>query len=107
MHISLDLIEAVYYVCTLLLELPFIAKGDDHRTSNQRFVNMPERQLTRQRTGEVADRVGDRGMGPPETTPDHIIAGALPLLKGAWRLCTSHLRGLSSRNHISGGVSVA
>lgn len=99
MHLSVELIESVYFVSTLLLELPLIAKGDYHRTSNQRFVKMLERHLSRQRTGEAGERIG---MGPPENTQDHIIAGAVALLKGDWKRCTTHILGLPSWNHLSG-----
>jgi translation initiation factor 3 subunit C len=65
MHINLELLESVHLVCSMLMEVPYMANSMRRaRSSNKpfsRLVDNYERQTFN---------------GPPENVRDHIMAGS-------------------------------
>jgi translation initiation factor 3 subunit C len=82
MHINIEMLECVYYVCSMLLEIPNLAQGPGQRVISKSF----RRQLDyfcRQTFN-----------GPPENTRDHVMAGALAMKEGNWEKCVDLILGL-------------
>jgi translation initiation factor 3 subunit C len=100
MQMVMDLVDSVYMTSTLLLELPYVARGAYHQLNNQRFIKMLEKRVGRQKgTPDMLDRLGS---GPPENTQDHVIAGAAALLKGDWQRCRQYVVNLPAWSFYSG-----
>ncbi|KAH8876745.1 Eukaryotic translation initiation factor 3 subunit C [Schistosoma japonicum] len=82
MYINIDLIECVYLVSAMLLEIPNLAA---HETDLRwRPISKPF---------HLALRVHDRAalVGPPETPRDHVLAAAKAMRYGNWKACTSFI----------------
>jgi len=81
MHINLELLECVYLVSSMLIEVPQLAKEDAN----------PE--LRKQVSSRTFRRMFDHSerqafTGPPENKRDHVIQASKALLGGDWKLCT-------------------
>jgi translation initiation factor 3 subunit C len=80
MHINVDLLDGVYLVCAMLLEVPNLAMFDDkrHTISKQfrRYLDAFQRQIF---------------SGPPENTRDYVLAATQALSAGEWKLCVQHV----------------
>lgn len=64
MHINIDMLECVYFLCSMLLEIPAMAQGE---SSKRRFFSKKfGSQLNYYRRSAY--------IGPPEHSRDHIIA---------------------------------
>ncbi|CAH8554490.1 unnamed protein product [Schistosoma margrebowiei] len=82
MYINIDLIECVYLVSAMLLEIPNLAA---HETDLRwRPISKPF---------HLALRVHDRAalVGPPETPRDHVLAAAKAMRYGNWKACTNFI----------------
>lgn len=78
MHINIDMLECVYFLCCMLLEVPAMAQGE---SSKRRFFSKKfGSQLNYYRRSSF--------IGPPEHSRDHIIAASLALLEANWKECT-------------------
>lgn len=96
MHINVDLLDGVYLVCAMLLEVPNLAMFDDkrHTISKQfrRYLDAFQRQIF---------------SGPPENTRDYVLAATQALSAGEWKLCVQHVFALKMwsvmphREHVS------
>ncbi len=86
MHINLELLECVYLICAMLLEIPNIAceVGDGRR----RVISKMFRRYM-----EYYDRQPFKG--PPENSRDHVMAASKCLAKGDWEKCSVLLLSLS------------
>ena len=74
-HINLELIECVYLVSAMLLEIPNIAQSD--QDSKRKVVSKSFRRLL-----DYAERASFTG--PPENTKDFIMAAAKAMTRGDW-----------------------
>ncbi|OON18973.1 PCI domain protein [Opisthorchis viverrini] len=82
MYINTELLECVYHVSAMLLEIPNLAA---HETDLRwRPISKPF---------HLALRVHDRAtlVGPPETPRDHVLAAAKAMRYGNWKACTQHI----------------
>jgi len=86
MHINLELLECVYLICAMLLEVPNLAMetGDGRRRviskMFRRYMDYYDRQPFK---------------GPPENSRDHVMAASKCLGKGDWEKCSTLLLSLS------------
>jgi len=91
MHINLELLECVYLICAMLLEIPNMAceVGDGRRRviskMFRRYMDYYDRQPFK---------------GPPENSRDHVMAASKCLAKGDWEKCSKLLLSLSVWNLI-------
>lgn len=90
MHINIELLECVYYVCSMLLEMPLIAQ-QQHDPTKFRMISKPFRR-------QLDFFCRQPFNGPPENTRDHVMAGALAMLKGEWRTCSDLILNLKVWN---------
>ncbi|CAL8069829.1 unnamed protein product [Calicophoron daubneyi] len=82
MYINTELLECVYHVSAMLLEIPNLAA---HETDLRwRPISKPF---------HLALRVHDRStlVGPPETPRDHVLAAAKAMRYGNWKACTDYI----------------
>ncbi|KAL3313704.1 Eukaryotic translation initiation factor 3 subunit C [Cichlidogyrus casuarinus] len=82
MHINTDLLECVYLVSTMLLEIPLLAA---HET------DMRWRHISK--AFHQALRTHDRAVlsAPPESSRDHVIMAAKCMRVGNWSACVDYL----------------
>jgi translation initiation factor 3 subunit C len=82
MHINLDLLESVHYICSMLLEVPQITVNKTGYKSKQfkRLLDNYDKQTF---------------YGPPETTKDFINSSARALMIGDWETSYKILTELS------------
>jgi translation initiation factor 3 subunit C len=76
MHINLDLIECVYLISAMLLEVPNMA-ANPHDT-RKKIISKQFRKVM-----DYADR--QVFSGPPENSREHVIAASRSLAKGDWQ----------------------
>lgn len=75
MHINLELLECVFLVCSMLLEIP--AQAQAGNTNSKKFISRPFRRLLDYNERQAFT-------GPPENTRDHIMSAAKALASGEW-----------------------
>ncbi|KAA3673896.1 translation initiation factor 3 subunit C, partial [Paragonimus westermani] len=82
MYINTELIECVYHVCAMLLEIPNLAANETDL--RWRPISKPF---------HMALRVHDRQtlIGPPETPRDYVLAAAKAMRYGNWNACTQYI----------------
>ncbi|KAF5400038.1 Eukaryotic translation initiation factor 3 subunit C [Paragonimus heterotremus] len=82
MYINTELIECVYHVCAMLLEIPNLAANETDL--RWRPISKPF---------HMALRVHDRQtlIGPPETPRDYVLAAAKAMRYGNWKACTQYI----------------
>ena len=82
MHINLELIECVYLVSAMLIEIPYMSSRDfetKKRLISKQFhyqLKLSERQPV---------------VGPPENMREHVVAASRAMKKGDWKNCTDYL----------------
>jgi len=82
MHISFELVESVYLMCVMLIEVPFIVSGEkelDKRNVNKLF----------QKLWNLYEK--NEYNGPPENHKAFIYAALKELAKGDWNQCFQFL----------------
>ncbi|XP_075240275.1 eukaryotic translation initiation factor 3 subunit C-like [Convolutriloba macropyga] len=81
-HINLDLLECVYLVSAMLLEIPYMAchEGDTKRRMISKSFHNQLKQSERQPLP-----------GPPENMHEHVIAAAKAMRMGEWRKCYGYI----------------
>ncbi|CAM9119315.1 unnamed protein product [Bubo scandiacus] len=89
MHVNLELLECVYLVAAMLLEIPYMAA---HEFDARR--RMISKQFHHQlRVGERQPLLGEGGGGgwglrwPPESMREHVVAASKAMKTGDWRTC--------------------
>ncbi|KAG2237238.1 eukaryotic translation initiation factor 3 subunit 8 N-terminus-domain-containing protein [Thamnidium elegans] len=75
MHINLELLECVFLVCSMLLEIP--AQAQAGTSNSKKFISRPFRRLLDYNERQAFT-------GPPENTRDHIMSAAKALASGEW-----------------------
>ncbi|MEW5305255.1 MAG: hypothetical protein WDW36_007810 [Sanguina aurantia] len=89
MHITLDLIESVYLVCAMLLEVPQMAASP---------LNPKKRMISKQ-FHRILDTYNRQMLtGPPENVRDAVMAATKALMSGDWAKAQGHVFGLSAWN---------
>jgi translation initiation factor 3 subunit C len=77
LHLNLELLEAAYLTCALLLEVPNVAALGPAE-SRKRAASKPLRRL-------MDNYERQTFVGPPENVRDHVIAACRALASGDWR----------------------
>uniref|UniRef100_A0A2K5QV57 Eukaryotic translation initiation factor 3 subunit C n=1 Tax=Cebus imitator TaxID=2715852 RepID=A0A2K5QV57_CEBIM len=82
LHINLELLECVYLVSAMLLEIPYMAA---HESDARR------RMISKQFHHQL--RVGERQplLGPPESMREHVVAASKAMKMGNWKTCHSFI----------------
>ena len=84
MHINLELLESVHLVCSMLMEVPYMACTALRRA---RPPNKPFSRLVDNYERQTFN-------GPPENVRDHVMAATRALLDGRWRIASKLIMGL-------------
>jgi translation initiation factor 3 subunit C len=74
MHINLELLECIFLVSSMLLEIPAQAQAG---TNSKKYISRPFRRLLDYNERQAFS-------GPPENTRDHIMSAAKALASGEW-----------------------
>uniref|UniRef100_T1H526 PCI domain-containing protein n=1 Tax=Megaselia scalaris TaxID=36166 RepID=T1H526_MEGSC len=83
MHINLELLECVYLVSAMLLEIPYIAAHEfDARRRMIRLQNL---------LPTIAFIRGQSLVGPPESMREHVVAAAKAMRCGNWQACSNFI----------------
>jgi translation initiation factor 3 subunit C len=78
MHINLELLECVYLVSAMLMEIPYMAAHEFN--ARRRLISKSfHHQL------KVSER--QAVVGPPESMREHVVAAARAMRNGKWKMC--------------------
>ncbi|XP_043940995.1 eukaryotic translation initiation factor 3 subunit C [Protopterus annectens] len=82
MHINLELLECVYLVSAMLLEIPYMAAHE---------FDARRRMISKQFHHQL--RVGERQplLGPPESMREHVVAASKAMKMGDWKTCKAFI----------------
>ncbi|BGP16846.1 hypothetical protein JCM10213_003334 [Rhodosporidiobolus nylandii] len=81
MHINLELLEVVYLVSSMLLEVPLMAQaGNDPELLKKKVVSRTFRRMLDYANRQVFT-------GPPENKRDHVMQATKALQAGDWQKC--------------------
>ena len=92
MHINTEILETVYFICAILLEVPnsaanaFDSKRKPISKILKKYLELNQRQIF---------------AGPPEAPRDYFVAAAKALIRGDWEKCCSLLFSLSVWQYIT------
>src|SRR5271170_998075 len=79
MHINLELLECIYLVCSMLMEIPSIAQaGNTPTDSKKKVISKTFRRFLEYNERQVF-------VGPPENTRDHVMQASKALSQGDWK----------------------
>uniref|UniRef100_A0A1I8AIL4 Eukaryotic translation initiation factor 3 subunit C n=1 Tax=Steinernema glaseri TaxID=37863 RepID=A0A1I8AIL4_9BILA len=82
MHINIELMECVYLICSMLLEIPNLAC---HEYDTRR------RLLSRSFHYQLKFSEKSPLIGPPENTREHVVAASRAMLNGDWEQCVKYI----------------
>ncbi|KAL7074531.1 hypothetical protein ACQ4LE_006341 [Meloidogyne hapla] len=82
MHINLELMECVYLICSMLLEIPNIACYE---------YDVRRRLLSRSFHYQLKFSEKSALIGPPENTREHVVAASRAMLRGDWMKCRDYI----------------
>ncbi|RVD85222.1 uncharacterized protein DFL_003549 [Arthrobotrys flagrans] len=78
MHINLELLEAAYLTCSMLLEIPAMAAAGSSPDMRKKVISKTFRRMLEFHERNVFP-------GPPENTRDHVFQAANALAAGDWK----------------------
>ncbi|CAO1616711.1 unnamed protein product [Sympodiomycopsis kandeliae] len=78
LHINLELLESAYLVCSMLLEVPHMARAGSDPDQRRKVISRPFRRMLDYTDRQVFS-------GPPESARDHIMQATKSLQNGDWR----------------------
>uniref|UniRef100_A0A0N5ALS2 Eukaryotic translation initiation factor 3 subunit C n=1 Tax=Syphacia muris TaxID=451379 RepID=A0A0N5ALS2_9BILA len=78
MHINVELMECVYLICSMLLEIPHMASQE---------YELRRRLLSRSFHYQLKLSEKCSLIGPPENTREHVVAASRAMLSGDWKKC--------------------
>lgn len=78
LHINLELLESAYLVCSMLLEVPHMARAGTDPDQRRKVISRPFRRMLDYTDRQVFS-------GPPESARDHIMQATKALQNGDWR----------------------
>ncbi len=82
MHINLELIECIYLVSAMLIEIPYMCSRD-YETKKRLISKQFHYQLKFSERQPV--------VGPPENMREHVVAASRAMRTGDWRACIAFL----------------
>ncbi|XP_078741891.1 eukaryotic translation initiation factor 3 subunit C-like [Lampetra fluviatilis] len=82
MHVNLELLECVYLVAAMLLEVPYMAAHE---------FDARRRMISKQFHHQL--RVSERQplLGPPESMREHVVAASKAMKMGDWKACRAYI----------------
>jgi translation initiation factor 3 subunit C len=80
MHINLELLECIYLVCSMLMEIPSMAQAGISPDAKKKVISKTFRRFLEYNERQVF-------IGPPENTRDHVMQASKALSQGDWRKC--------------------
>jgi translation initiation factor 3 subunit C len=78
MHINLELLECIYLVCSMLMEIPSIAQAGTSPDAKKKVISKTFRRFLEYNERQVF-------IGPPENTRDHVMQASKALSQGDWK----------------------
>jgi translation initiation factor 3 subunit C len=78
MHINLELLECIYLVCSMLMEIPAMAQAGASPDAKKRIISKTFRRFLEYNERQVF-------IGPPENTRDHVMQASKALSQGDWK----------------------
>jgi translation initiation factor 3 subunit C len=81
LHINLELLECIYLVSSMLLEVPNMAFAGSDPELRKKIISRPFRRMLDYTDRQVFS-------GPPESTRDHVMQASKALQNGDWQGCT-------------------
>jgi len=78
MHINLELLECIYLVCSMLMEIPSIAQTGNSPETKKKVISKTFRRFLEYNERQVF-------IGPPENTRDHVMQASKALSQGDWK----------------------
>lgn len=82
MHINLELLECVYLVSAMLLEIPYLAAHE--LDSRRRMISKNFHHVLR-----ISER--QPLIGPPESMREHVVQASKAMKRGEWKACKDFL----------------
>ncbi|KAJ1607899.1 hypothetical protein OJ253_2141 [Cryptosporidium canis] len=96
MHLSLEVIDCIYLICSMLLEVPYLAYHKSLINQNESgSSHIKLRPISKQFRRLLEQYERQPITGPPESLRDTIIAATRSLQLGKWRECRDYLFSLS------------
>jgi translation initiation factor 3 subunit C len=78
MHINLELLECIYLVCSMLMEIPAMAQAGTSLDAKKKVISKTFRRFLEYNERQVF-------VGPPENTRDHVMQASKALSQGDWK----------------------
>ncbi len=78
MHINLEMLECVYLVSAMLMEIPYMAAHEFD--ARRRMISKSYYQQLRSSERQAL-------VGPPESMREHVVAASKAMRNGDWRKC--------------------
>lgn len=82
MHINLELLECVYLVSAMLIEIPYMCSRD---------FETKKRLISKQFHYQLKFSERQPVVGPPENMREHVVAASRAMRNGDWRACITYL----------------
>nr|CAI5823990.1 unnamed protein product [Callosobruchus analis] len=82
MHINLELLECVYLVSAMLIEIPYMAAHEFD--ARRRMISKTFYQQLRSSERQSL-------VGPPESMREHVVAAAKAMRNGNWQACNNYI----------------
>lgn len=82
MHINLELLECVYLVSAMLIEIPYMAAHEFD--ARRRLISKTFYQQLRSSERQPL-------VGPPESMREHVVAASRAMRNGNWRACVNYV----------------
>ncbi|KAH8581521.1 eukaryotic translation initiation factor 3 subunit 8 [Cryptosporidium sp. chipmunk genotype I] len=96
MHLSLEVIDCIYLICSMLLEVPYLAYHKSLIMQNEAAnSHVKLRPISKQFRRLLEQYERQAITGPPESLRDTIIAATRSLQLGKWRECRDYVFSLS------------
>ncbi|PPS96371.1 Eukaryotic translation initiation factor 3 subunit C [Cryptosporidium hominis] len=96
MHLSLEVIDCIYLICSMLLEVPYLAYHKSLIMQNEASnSHIKLRPISKQFRRLLEQYERQAITGPPESLRDTIIAATRSLQLGKWRECKDYVFSLS------------
>ena len=82
MHINLELLECVYLVSAMLIEIPYMAAHEFD--ARRRMISKSYYQQLRSSERQAL-------VGPPESMREHVVAASKAMRNGDWKKCRDYI----------------
>jgi translation initiation factor 3 subunit C len=82
MHINLELLECIYLVSAMLIEIPYMSSRD---------FETKKRLISKQFHYQLKFSERQSVVGPPENMREHVVAASKAMRNGEWRSCVNFL----------------